>query len=190
MNNLFKTDFCSGDIEINKGYDVIVNGQLNERAADGVIYYVASSPPDYRTSYSGSGLPFANRHDAFEGTPNTGQVSLNHDGSFQLKLAYPNSYMIGLGSVTVPPTVFISYKLDNGQTRQVSIKISEGIPFRSLTYPVHDKSSGACGRHGPSFYSNHHCLPIRQNQEEILRQSAYPKYNLVPDNFWGMKPSV
>ena len=61
------------------------------------------------------------------------------------------------------------------------INLSEGIPFRTLTWsPKRNWSNG------PMFYNNKD-LPIR-SQYEILLDSAYPNINKVPANFWGKKP--
>ena len=49
-----------------------------------IIYYSAANPPDYRATYTGSGLPFANQHIAFENSPNKGKSDLL-DGNFEIK---------------------------------------------------------------------------------------------------------
>ena len=184
INSTFTNDICSGEIHSDR-YDLIIIGTIHESVKDNMVYYMAASPPDYHASRSGSALPFIDQEQAFTGSPNKGKFQLQSN-KFQLNLIYPNSYMIGLGSVLVPPTLYLSFKSVNGESRYASIKISEGIPYRSLTYP----SEGGCARRSPEFYNNHASLPIRNNQEEILRQSAYPITNTMPSNYWGMKPSM
>ena len=72
--------------------------------------------------------------------------------------------------------------MDN--THYHSIKISNGIPFRTLTYPAPPTKNP---RLGPEFYVSNLPLPIR-GQETILRSAGYPKTYTMDDNFWGMKP--
>ena len=43
------------------------------------LVFWAPSPPDYRTSYSGAGLPFADADMAYDQTPNAGTVNVNLD---------------------------------------------------------------------------------------------------------------
>ena len=180
----FHTDICSGTINVDKN-DLTITGKIHTQSQDGILNFIAASPPDYHSSYSGSGLPFSSKEQAFENTPNKGNVTLSNR-QFIIHLIYPNAYMIGLGSITIPPTVYISFKLENGEVQRAHVQVSEGIPYRSLTYPL----GGGCGRRNANFYNNHWCLPIRKNQEELIRQSSYPKKNIMPDNFWGMKPSL
>jgi hypothetical protein len=185
----FQTDHCMGEIHLDR-YDLTIYGSLNIAPVDGFVYFIAPSPPDYHISYSGSALPFATKDQAFEGTPNVGRAEVSKDKhQFVIKLVMPNSYMVGLGSVTVPPTVYLSFKAHGcDETKFAVLQVSDGVPFRSLTYP--QGNAVGCARHDATFYGNHSCLPVRKNQEEILRQSAYPSKNVIPTNFWGMKPSL
>ena len=66
-----------------------------------------------------------------------------------------------------------------------SIKLGNGAPFRSLTYPPQNKGDAA--RCSPNFYATGHKLPIR-TQEQILVDSGYPETNKMPPNFWGLRP--
>lgn len=187
MENTFDHQYCSGRIIVKCKDDVVVNGVLKEWPAGGKLLYFAAAAPDFRTSYSGSALPFANQEQAFSNSPNKGSLQLTQDRQFTINIQLPNSFMIGLGSVTVPPTVFIKYvSEESGVERQIGIQISSSIPFRSLTYPL----TGGCARRDATFYENHHCLPVRDNQEQILRQSGYPSDFKIPENFWGMKPAL
>ena len=172
--------YCEGEIvqvpsDLN---DITVFGRLHETVPEGFIRYVAASPPDYRATYTGSGLPFASHSQAFYNTPNKGIVRLV-DNTFEIRLMYPNSYYIGLGTVMVPPTVYIFYQNNEGKTRKVPIQISEGIPYRSLTYsPI---------RKDAMFYKWGWSLPVR-TQEQVLRDAGYPSYNTMDVNHWGLKP--
>lgn len=186
MSKPFDTVFCTGEYyPINDDqYDMTIVGTIKEPVKGNTIYYFASNPPDYRATYTGSGLPFANQNMAYENSPNKGKTQLI-DNSFEIKLMYPNSYYVGLGTVLVPPTVFVEYFNTSGEKRNVSIKLSDGIPYRMLTYPM----SFTLPRKDAMFYNNHHHLPVR-TQEQVLRDSAYPSVNRMPDNFWGLKPAL
>jgi hypothetical protein len=160
-------------------HDFVFSGFINEMPDNNEIYYIASSPPDYRYSFPGSGLPFANAEDAFEGTPNKGVVQLNA-GRFTVNLQYPNAFYEHLGSKYVPPTLFVKYTV-GGKQKEKSFKISDGIPFRTLTYsPL---------RTGAEFYATQFHLPVR-SQESILRSSGYPRINKMPADHWGLRPPL
>ena len=89
---------------------------------------------------------------------------------------------MGLGSVLVEPCVHIKV-CENGKSGKVeTIKLGNGIPFRSLTYPP--IQAGTAPRKNPMFYSSRDKLPIR-SQEQILRDSGFPEENVMPENFWG-----
>jgi hypothetical protein len=64
-----------------------------------------------------------------------------------------------------------------------SVQVDDGIPFRMLTYPAPPTKKP---RISPMFY----CEPEKgaRSQEAILRASAYPSTNTMPDNFWGERP--
>jgi hypothetical protein len=158
-------------------YDLIVNMRLADEPDGGEVKYVAAAPPDYRTSFSGSALPFTDAQHAFYNTPNRGTAQLNDDGELQIRLVTPNSYYVGMGSVRVPPTVHLTYRV-NGESRTSSVQVSAGVPFRSLTYPKQRSSA--------TFYAPE--AKLVRSQESILRASAFPDENTEPDNFWGERP--
>lgn len=181
----FETIYCSGSIVDVDGdaRDIRVMGRIQEPVKDNRIYYIAAAPPDYRATFTGSGLPFASQQQAFENTPNTGSAELTIDNRFDIALMFPNSYYVSLGSVIVPPTLFLEYTTTDGQKRHLSIKISDGIPYRMLTYPAQFTRA----RQDPSFYAGGWQMPVR-TQEQILRDAAYPATNKMAPNFWGLKP--
>lgn len=179
----FENVFCSGEIyDAGNNVDIRVIGRVKETVKDNVVYFVAANPPDYRASYTGSGLPFANQNQAFENTPNKGKVDL-YQGTFEIPLMFPNSYYVGLGTVVVPPTLYLEYFTTDGTKRSVSIKISDGIPYRMLSYPMQFTRA----RVDASFYRDGWSMPVR-TQEQILRDAAYPAVNMMHQNFWGLKP--
>jgi hypothetical protein len=182
---LFSEMFCKGEINIVTDHDIEVTGQIEEKVKDNIVHFIAAAPPDHRASFTGSGLPFANQLQAFYNTPNQGVVTLNEQNMFKINLIIPNSYMIGLGSVTVPPTLYLQYFTDNSnEERMINIKLSYGIPYRSMTYPMFPRP-----RQNVTFYDSQFYLPVR-SQEQILKEAAYPTINYMPDNHWGTKPPM
>jgi len=178
----FESLYCKGRVKQLGFYDLIITGKINDDVKDNTIYYLAACGADRRASYTGSGLPFFNQIQAFDNTPNVGKVELDFNKNFTIKLITPNSYMIGLGSVLVPPTLFITYFTLNGEKRKVNIKVDEPIAYRSLTYPLDPRP-----RTDASFYDTQFYL-IPKTQEQILYDSAYPCNKVAHKNFWGMKP--
>lgn len=165
---------------------VIVTGRVDDSADNDRLNFYAAAPPDYRQSFSGSGLPYSSPDQAFYGTPNIGSVRINAGGEFGIRFVYPNSYYVGLGSLVVPPSLHVWYLKDGVEVRN-SIKICDGIPFRSLTYP----SLPTRPRQNPLFYAPKKPDDVR-SQEKILRDSGYPFsiHASMPENFWGGKPPM
>lgn len=183
MTHTFSEDACSGKVVSKDNYTVYIHVKINERVPSQKVFYIAASPTEHRTSYSGSGLPFVSPTQAFENTPNQGIIDIDSNNEFQVVLRTPNSYYAGLGSQYIPPTLYLSY--NNGFVNKlVSIKLSHGIPYRTLTYVSHPVP-----RSSPSFYEGLQSLPVR-TQEQILKDSAYPAKNVMHSNFWGLKPPL
>ena len=180
----FQTMYCQGNFRQIGNFDMKVKGRIDENVKNGIVHYIASSPADYRSTFTGSGLPFANQIQAFANTPNIGMVELKDDNSFEIDLLTPNSYMVGLGSVQVNPTLYLTYTTNNDKIKTVSIKLSNGIPYRSMTYPMNPRA-----RDGPEFYDSQFYIPVR-TQEEVLMEAAYPRVNIMPSNHWGSKPPL
>lgn len=175
---LFEQAYCRGTVQEDPmSSDVTVNITLTDVVDNNEIRYVAAAPADYRYNFSGSALPFANPSQAFENTPNKGKITMSGN-TFQVKLLYPNSYYIGLGTVMVPPMLSLHYK-SNGEEKTLNIKIAESIPYRYLNHPE--------SRVSPMFYHGTDELEVR-TQEQILRESSYPSTNTMPSNYWGLKP--
>lgn len=146
------------------------------------VKYIASNPPTYNANFSGSGLPFPTEDIAFENTPNKGTVEVI-DGKFTVKIKYPGSYYQNMGTVYVPPQIKLLLVNKDNKTigDEIIIKLGEGIPFRTLTWPIQRDWNK-----GPNFYDIRN-LPVR-TQYQILLDSAYPIVNKMPSNFWGLVP--
>lgn len=163
--------------------DFLVRGILPNGAGDSQIVFWAASPPDMRKSFAGSGLPFPNPEIAFEHSQNKG-IAYAQNGEFTFKIKYPNSFYANLGTVFVPPTVYI--RICNGEEKGeiMAIRVGKPIPYRALTYPPMPMERP---RNGPDFYQPQNRLTLR-SQEQILRDSGYPTNGEMATDFWGGKP--
>ena len=175
-NKIFNQNLCEGNI-INEGNgDIQITGTVQSVTENPEIIFWASAPADHSTSFSGSGLPYANPEMAFENTPNTGKL-IAYNKSFVFRIKYPNAYYASLGTGYIPPSVNIKLCGENEPEQITSIIIDEGIPYRSLTHIT---------PHTVEFYN----VPDKEvrTQEQILRASAYPSENKMEPFFWGLKP--
>lgn len=144
--------------------------------------YRAANKATCGQSFSGSGLPYANKAMAFQGTTNAGFVPVKA-GSFSFSIQYPNSYYVNMGTKLVPPQVKIIFCDQNKVPISdiYVVQLGNGIPYRSLTWP--QKRNWL---NGPMFYCNNN-LPVR-DQQTILKNSGYPCTNKEAPNFWGLVP--
>lgn len=168
---------CDKQVE---AFDIVLTinvSSIEEPIDNKTIFYRAAGPPNYMSTYSGSGLPFYSREQAMFNTPNKGKVKLNTNDEAVIKLYYPNSYNENLGNVLIKPHVTLFY-YSNSILVEKQIFLSKGVQFRSLSHPFK--------RNGPGFYNN--SIPT-QTQESILRLSQYPSTDLHYENFWGGKPA-
>lgn len=179
----YSKKFSCENVILNSGNgEYTVNGSL-PGAGNNTILFWAPNPPTYCQGFSGSGLPYPNADIAYENSTNRGAVKSQND-NFTFKIKYPNSYYAGLGTVLVEPVCHVKICGNSNDTGIHTIKLGNGIPFRLLTYQAYGKDAT---RDSPMFYTGRDTLPIR-GQEQILRDSAYPETNVVPDNFWGLRP--
>ena len=179
--NVGKQYSCEGMVLDAGNGEYVVKGSVNSKTSDPKVIFWASNPPTYTTSYSGSGLPYPNSNIAYENTPNRGAVIANNR-KFQFRVRYPNSFYIGLGSLYIEPCVHIKICEEGEPPKIETIKLGNGIPFRSGTYPP--IQPGTKERKDANFYQGRELLPIR-TQEQILRDSGFPEQNVMPENFWG-----
>ena len=155
-------------------YDIIINIHTKQNIDNNTLYFIAPNPPDYRTSYSGSALPFFNKEQAFDNTSNKGKVLFkNKKASFGIK--YPNSYYHDLGNTQVVPHIDLLYSI-NGKEYIYSYKLSDNpIPYRSLTHPY--------TRTSPIFYKPKTEKTVA-SQSQLLCDTAYPVTNTSINDFW------
>jgi len=151
------------------------------------VSYIAAAPADRRSSFTGSGLPFANERQAFEGSPNRGSVATDAQGAAEVTLAGPpNAYYAGLGTLLVPPSLQVMYVDADGVERRGAASLASvaGIPYRTNTYQR--------TRSGAEFYD----VPqqLARSQPAILAASAYPAdaqqsaQRSLDTDFWHGKP--
>lgn len=179
---LLKDDVI-GNLSINdektNSYDTIIKGVIkNLSVDDSTIYYYAASPCDYRSSYSGSGMPFHSKEQAFYSTPNIGTIKLIGN-EFTIKLLKPNSYYDKLNEPVINPYVII-YFYCNKVKKETKIEFKDRIPFRDIRFDA---------RHTDVMFYNNQNLEVR-TQEQILIDSRYPDKNEMPSNFWSSKPAM
>ena len=68
----------------------VVTGRLLEMPDSMKLTYVAAAPVEWRSSFTGSGLPFTSKDQAFHNTPNQGTAMVNEaDRSFRVPLTIP-----------------------------------------------------------------------------------------------------
>ena len=158
--------------------DLVFDGKLPSAPDGHTAQFIAAAPADYRSSFTGSGLPFANADQAFYGTPNRGKIAIHPDGTFTVRLRMPNSYYVDMGTTLVPPTLHLFCTKD-GSKKHAAFRVSHPIPFRTLTYQA--------TRTGPEFYDTD--SKFIRSQERILLASGYPECNVSPSDFWGGKPA-
>ena len=174
---------CDGMVVDSGDGEYVVKGQIKE-IGDANIMWWAPAPPTYTTSYTGSGLPYPNPDVAYDNTPNRGMIKANN-GNFEFRVRYPNSYYMGLGTVNNEPVCHVKICGEDTDNKIHTVKLGNGIPFRMLTYPP--LSLSGRGRSSCMFYAGRDELPVR-TQEQICRDSGYPEENIMPKNFWGLKP--
>ena len=177
--DFFNFKLCSGDIEQSTTGNIKVKGTVKMTNPNAVVTYWAANPPHKNGSFSGSGMPYANQEQAFERSPNVGGVRAQN-GKFEFTIQYPSAYYTGLGSLYIAPQVH--FKICEEGSDFETIKLGQGVPFRTLTYPAPPSKRS---RDSPLFYQSK--LPTR-GQESILRSAGYPCNHKTPDDFWGLKP--
>ena len=68
--------------------NIVIRGTIKSSDANPIVTYWAPNPPNYRTSYTGSALPYPNPSIAYENTPNKGKVRANNR-RFEIRIKYP-----------------------------------------------------------------------------------------------------
>lgn len=181
MANDFESANCKGTVAttITNNYDIVINGVITkDYTTDPSVRYAAPAPPDTVTSFSGSGLPYASRSQAYDNSPNIGSARVDANGRFTITLKRPNSYYADFNTLVTP---YVTMKYNHGKDVLKVALDYEKISYRSLQYPSLRKQKKEM------FYSKK--LPVR-SQERILRDSAYCDFKQEAPDFWGLKPPL
>ena len=174
MKQEFANVYCNGQITYADDYNVQIDGKINDTIFSNTLHFIAPAPSKHNASFSGSGLPYFNKSQAYDNTPNKGSVKVSSDGEFSIRIIQPNSYYEPFDILNVPEIQIIY-----NETKTFTLKLKdERIPYRTLSYPD--------SRRNVLFYYNKN-LPVR-TQEKILLDSGYNQP--VPDTFWGLKPPM
>jgi hypothetical protein len=147
-------------------------------APDGPVAYQIAMPPDHRTSFTGSGLPFPSFTHAFN--PCQSGHAVRDGGSFTLPARRPNAYLESSGRVAEHRARLVYNSLGRRVDEWVPISGVPRLPHRTLN---HDAN-----RTSPHYYDAGR-LEVR-SQEAILRASQFG-HSAEPGTFnWGSRPRV
>jgi len=184
----FTTLYCHGEItpveDNDNKSDIVVSGMIHDAIKGNVVHFLASNPMERRSSFTGSGFPYANSEQAFEGTPNKGSLQ-NIAGAFRIPLLFPNSFYTDVGNSLIPPSLFLKWTSFSGEERRATIKLGDPVTYRFLSYP----KEYTMPREDATFYHAHHNLPVR-SQEQVFKDSVYPHENKMAEDYWGLKPAL
>lgn len=162
--------------------DIKVNITVPLNAMNGTVHYLAAAPADHRTNFSGSGLPFPSFRAAVDRTPNSGIVRGQPGQTVEIELYYPNAYR-NFENGVVPPAVHIAWKTSEDSWDRKIMILGPRIPFRALTHnPLRYQLD-------KMFYDGTHELEVR-TQEQVIRESGYPRKHGEPENVWGTRPRL
>jgi hypothetical protein len=173
-------DGVEAEVKRNTAGAISVSGRMTKYAGmKQNIRWMAPQKPQRGIGFNGSGLPYHNADQAFDNTPNKGNIE-SPDGSFSLTLdTLPSAYYTGLGSVYVPPVLMLETAVvgQEQQTYRTHVFLSpSGIPYRwtagSPPGPRAEPRPDEVGR--AMFYAGREELGLFQNQEALLRYKGYP----------------
>ena len=170
----FSFDGCKGKLETSVE-SIKISGKVSVANAK-KLYFKGPASPDYITSFTGAGLPYATRAMAYENTNIKGSIELPLSGEFEFNIKYPNAYYTNVGTDYQNPELLLDVEKNDGTKVSYLLKLGPGPPFRTLR---HDKN-----RTSPLYYDGRELLEIT-TQEQLLRNSGYPETNVMPSNFWG-----
>ena len=163
----------------NEAGNILIMGRLSAfLGVEQSIRYIAPKGIHRGMSFSGSGLPYHNADQAFEGTENKGTVQ-SVDGSFTIELpTFPSAYYTGLGSTYIPPVLMLETTVaGSGEVFKTHIFLSpEGVPYRWIAgAPPGPRIAPVDGQVGRAmFYGGREELPLFQNQEMLFRYKGFP----------------
>jgi hypothetical protein len=144
---------------------MIIKGYLKNPSMYKTKVIIAPNPPDIRTSYSGTALPFPCEEIALEKTKNFYEIG--NDGVIDIKFLFPNSYYNPEATIKIksPFLLFI----DNNKFVYETVDLC---PLKTLRDRV---------RGNPSFYAiKEVLLPVADAEDTMINYSnAKSKYNIA-----------
>lgn len=153
---------CYFELNNNK---LIIKGSLHNPAIYKNKIITAPNPPDIKTSYSGSALPFPNEEIAFENTKNRFEITNN--GVIDITFTFPNSYYSPDGKTKIKSPIMLI--LDDKKTIYELVDLC---PLKTLNDRI---------RGNPSFYAvKEVLLPVATAENTMYNYSqAKFKYNIA-----------
>ncbi len=144
---------------------MIIKGYLKNPSTYTKKIIAAPNPPDKRSSYSGSALPFPCQEIAFEKTKNFYEIT--NTGVIDVKFTFPNSYYNPEGTVKICSPIALI--LDNNN---YVYETKDLYPLKTLR----DRVRGT-----PLFYGlKEMILPIADAEDTMVNYSeAKVKYNIA-----------
>ncbi len=150
VKNGLSQDFqCCGKISATTNGNFTVYGKVPTGIKmNSIVRWWAPNPPDFRQSYTGSGLPFPSEEIAFDNTKNQGVVQADANGNFVIRLYYPNGYYVNCGKDYVKPHV--NFKICESSTSTDGIFYRIDLPYeidppkslsRDLLPPIYSRSA-------------------------------------------------
>ena len=119
--------------------DLVIMGAFSDKIESDVKYY-APSPPEYRSSYPGSALPFASERQAFENTPNIGSATVDENNKFQIELMKPNTFFNV--DNRIEPYVTLIYRY-GGEIKNIKVNLGDTFQHKTIQsnprdYPTYE----------------------------------------------------
>lgn len=146
------------------GKELIIKGNFKNNSNYKKIILCAPNPPDIRTSYSGTSLPFPNEEIAFHNTKNIYEIK---NGNIDITFKTPNSYysVDGYNKIKSPVMLIIDDK-------KIIYEFEDMCPLKTLRDRV---------RGNPSFYAiKEILLPVATAENTMYNYSnAKFKYNIA-----------
>ena len=142
-----------------KDNKILVSGGVKNPSLYQNMFIIAPNPPDRRTSYSGTSLPFPSEEIAFENTKNF--MEIKKDGKIDVEFLFPNSYYTPDGYTKIKSPVIIY--LDDKKT---IVEFDDLCPLKTLRDRV---------RGNPNFYGTREFLLPVANAEDVMISYANAK---------------
>ena len=144
---------------------LIIKGSLKNPNNYKTKIITAPNPPDYRTSYSGSALPFPCEEIAFQNTKNYKEI--DNSGVIDVKFTFPNSYYSPDGYNKIKSPIMI-----NIDDEKIIYELDDLFPLKTLRDRV---------RGNPSYYAiKEILLPVATAENNMYNYAnAKIKYNIA-----------